>query len=73
MRYPYFFPFGFFFFVFFIFLIARFAFFPWGWGYRSGRWHHRDEAGEILRERYARGEITKDQFEQMSKDLEQHH
>jgi putative membrane protein len=30
----------------------------------------KDEALEILRTRYAKGEITKEQFEQMKKDLE---
>ncbi|MDG7006777.1 MAG: SHOCT domain-containing protein [Nitrososphaerota archaeon] len=69
-----FFPFGFFFFLIFIFFIFRVAF--WGWGGGRG-WRRRyrygyGDADEILRERYAWGEITKEQFEQMSRDLEQH-
>jgi len=28
-----------------------------------------DEAGKVLRTRYAKGEITKEQFDQMKKDL----
>jgi len=35
----------------------------WTW------WNHYD-ALEILRERYARGEITKEQYVKMSEDLE---
>lgn len=50
--------------------------FRWAWGpsrryYRQSYWY-RDDAHEILRQRYARGEITKDQFDQMTRDLEQH-
>jgi len=30
------------------------------------------DAREILRERYAKGEITKEQFEQMMRDLKEH-
>jgi len=33
-------------------------------------WHGNDSV-EIIRERYAKGEITKEQFESMKKDLEQ--
>jgi putative membrane protein len=46
----------------------------WGfWGgrrYRYRRWGYGDEYS-ILRERYAKGEITKDQFDQMMRDLQQ--
>ncbi len=70
----YFFPFGFFFIFFIVFFVARVIFWPWGWGWG---WRRRygygyGDAHEILRQRYARGEISKEQFDQMSRDLEQH-
>lgn len=49
-----------------------------GWALLSGRAWNRsnppriDTALQTLRERYARSEITKEQFDQMSKDLGQH-
>lgn len=69
--YPmYFFPWWIFFPLFFfgIFFLA----FRWcGWGYwGSSRARYYDNAFEVLRERFARGEITKDQYDQMRKDLE---
>jgi putative membrane protein len=83
--YPYgfgFFPFGLFFGFFWIFAIfwfIRWLFWPrrWGYGWGSGYygrryWGNEDRAYYILRERYARGEITKEQFDQMMRDLEQH-
>ena len=61
--------------LFFFFWVLSWFFRPWGWGWgyrrRYGRWRY-DDAERILRERYARGEITKEQFEQMTRDLEQH-
>lgn len=36
------------------------------------RWYGYDSAMESLRQRYARGEISRDQFEQMASDLEKH-
>ena len=64
---------GFFGFIFFLWILmwfVRFAMWPW-WRTQPWRWHsHRDEASEILRVRYARGEITKDQFEAMLQDLD---
>jgi putative membrane protein len=69
----FFFPFGFFFF--FLFLFFVFGWFRWwGWGGWRGypmTWGYHDGASEILRQRYARGEITKDQFDQMMRDIEQ--
>jgi putative membrane protein len=75
------FPFGFFgaFFIFFLlFALVRWIFFPWGgWGWWGGRGYYRrryyydDPALQVLRERYARGEITKEQFDQMMRDLQQ--
>lgn len=73
-----FFPFGFFFAFFWIiaiFWILRWIFRPWRWGYSRrywGYWGYGDRAYYILRERYARGEITKDQFDQMMRELQQH-
>jgi putative membrane protein len=54
-------PFAFF----FLFFALRWFLWPWGWGYRGGYWTG-DDAYLILRERFARGEITKEQFEQMA-------
>ncbi len=70
--YPFFFPFGWIFGFFIIFWVLRWLFWPWGWGYRRRRWRYRDESYHILRQRYAKGEITKEQFEQMMRDLERH-
>jgi putative membrane protein len=70
------FPFGWFFFipVFFIFFFAFRWFFWGGWGWWGRGWYYRgyydDPALATLRERYARGEITKEQYEQMRRDLE---
>ncbi|MGP8124786.1 MAG: SHOCT domain-containing protein [Nitrososphaerales archaeon] len=68
----FFFPFGILFFFLLVFLIARLIFWPWRGGYRRAYWHHYGDAKEIVKARYARGEITKEQFDQMMRDLEQH-
>jgi uncharacterized membrane protein len=69
------FPFGFIAFFVVLFLIFgafRWAF--WGWGWRR-RWYYGygdyADPHQILKRRYAKGEITKDQFDQMMRDLEQ--
>lgn len=41
----------------------------WGWGWGRYRWGYGDPAVEILRERFARGEITKEQYDSMMRDL----
>jgi len=43
----------------------------WSWGRGSYYGQYYDPAIVALRERYAKGEITKEQLEQMTKDLEQ--
>jgi uncharacterized membrane protein len=67
---PYWFPFPFFPLIFFpVFFLVFFGFRwlgCWGW---SGGWY--DPAMGTLRERYAKGEITKEQLDQMTRDLAQ--
>ena len=65
-----FFPFGILFFFMFVFFVARLVLWPLGW--RRRYWYGYGDAREILRQRYARGEISKDQFDQMRRDLDQH-
>jgi putative membrane protein len=54
-----------------VFLIARWAFLPWRNARSSSSYsqNSNDGAHSILKERYAKGEITKEQFEQMMLDL----
>lgn len=67
----FFFPLGLIIFLLLIALVFRLAFRPWRREHYR-RWRDWDDANEILRQRYARGEITKEQFEEMQRDLEQH-
>ncbi len=51
----------------------RFAFWRGSWGSGGryyGGWRHQDSAAAIARERYARGELSRDQYDQLIRDLE---
>ena len=74
--YSFFFPFHFgwlgaIFLLFLVFWIAKWLIWPWRGGYYSYPHKQRVDAASIVRERYAKGEITKEQFEQMLRDLRQ--
>ena len=75
--YPFspFFPFHFglfgIFLIFMILLVTRWVFWPRS-GYYTGSSSQHNQARNILRERYARGEITMEQFEKMMRDLKQY-
>lgn len=49
-------------------LLVR-GFSGWGGGHTSGTTGGSNRAMEVLKERYARGEITKEQYEDMRRDL----
>jgi putative membrane protein len=61
--------------IFIVILIARWFFGPWRGG-RRGYYSYPQEqtpgATSIVKERYAKGEITKEQFDQMMRDMRQH-
>ena len=52
----------------FLFGVFRWGAGPRAWGYDRDR----DDSRAILRERYARGEITREQFNEMRRDLDEH-
>ncbi len=59
--------------IFIVFGVLRWFLWPgWGYrrGYRGGYWRG-DEAVDIARSRYARGEITKEQFDEVMRGLGQ--
>jgi putative membrane protein len=64
----FFFPFGLLFLLFIVFFVVRVVFWSARWGGGSGQ-RGRGGPRAILRARYARGEITREQFQQMMRDL----
>jgi uncharacterized membrane protein len=69
--YPFFFfPFGWVFGFLILFFLLRWIFWPRGWGSRRRYRGYLDEH-HILRVRYARGDITKEQFDQITRDLQE--
>jgi uncharacterized membrane protein len=69
--YPSFFFFGWWIFIPLFFFGIFFFFRWWGWGYWSNPGRYHDPALETLRERFARGEITKEQYERIRENLEE--
>jgi putative membrane protein len=56
--------------IFIVIWVARWLFWSRR-GYYSYQHRQRDDSASIVRERYAKGEITKEQFEQIMRDLRQ--
>jgi putative membrane protein len=74
-----FFPLGFLFVIFLVFFAIRLAFWGprWGWyGHRHGPWgpmgFAHSEPEDVVRHRYASGEITREQYDTMMRDLRSH-
>ena len=60
--------------IFIIFLISRWIFWPDRCGYPSrypSKYNDNDNLQNIIKERYARGEITREQYEKIKKDIKQ--
>ncbi len=55
----------------FLLLLALVLVIAWGirWAVRDGLGRTEDSALEILKKRYARGEISKDEFEEKKRDI----
>jgi len=55
----------------FLFVVAAVAAVKWLWGQKTPwAWRNQESALDILKQRYARGEMSKEEFERMKKDIE---
>lgn len=55
----------------FLFVVAVAAVLKWMWGQKTPWvWKNRENALAILKQRYARGEVSKEEFERIKKDIE---
>ena len=54
----------------FLFVVAAVAAVKWIWGQKTPwAWTSQESALDILKQRYARGEISKEEFERIKNDL----
>ena len=55
----------------FLFVVAAVAAVKWIWGQKTPwAWRSQESALDILKQRYARGEVSKEEFERIKKDIE---
>jgi putative membrane protein len=54
----------------FLFVVAVVAVVRWMWGNKEALSTGRENALDILKKRYAKGEISKEEFERIKKDIE---
>jgi putative membrane protein len=54
-----------------LFVVAVAALVKWIWGQQTPwNWKNQESALDILKQRYARGEISKEEFERIKRDIE---
>jgi putative membrane protein len=54
-----------------LFVVAVAALVKWIWGQKiSWDWKNQESALDILKQRYAKGEISKEEFERIKRDIE---
>ena len=54
----------------FLFIVVAAGVVKWIWGQKTPwAWKNKESALDILKQRYARGEISKEEFERIKKDI----
>jgi putative membrane protein len=54
-----------------LFVVAAATLVKWIWGQKTPwEWKNQERALDILKQRYARGEISKEEFERIKRDVE---